>query len=309
MQIGLMIEGQIGLNWERWSRILSAAEDLGFQCVFRSDHFVNPTPPDMDSLELWVSLTYAAAQTKRIEFGSLVAPTTFRHPSMTVRMAAAVDDLSSGRLIFGLGAGWNEREHKAFGVPFYDKPTRFAMLTDALEITSRLLRSSDHVSYQGQHFSLDQAILLPRPKRPTPILIGGNGMNKTLPLAAKYADEWNGVYINPAAYKERTTRLDQLLTEQGRNPADVKRSLMHGSVLADDEGELRRILQEENNTTPDAARERGMLVGSPADWVDQLGKFAEAGVQRIMIQWLDLDDLAGIERVATQVLPHFKPVS
>ncbi|KAB2853821.1 MAG: LLM class flavin-dependent oxidoreductase, partial [Anaerolineae bacterium] len=111
-QIGIMIEGQHDLNWARWKKLLQAAEDFGFQCVFRSDHFTNANPPDYDSLELWVSLTYAATHTKKIEFGPLVTPVTFRHPSMTVRMAAQVDDLSGGRLVLGMGAGWQEREHR-----------------------------------------------------------------------------------------------------------------------------------------------------------------------------------------------------
>src|SRR5262249_41403068 len=117
-QIGLMLEGQAGLNWKRWEHILKAAEEYGYQCVFRSDHFTID-PPDEDSLETYVSLTYAASHTRRIEFGPLVSPTTFRHPTMTVRMAAAIDDLSEGRMILGLGAGWHEREHTQFGIPFY----------------------------------------------------------------------------------------------------------------------------------------------------------------------------------------------
>ena len=121
--IGIMIEGQDGLNWTRWKRLIQSAEDFGYQCVFRSDHFTNASGVDKDSLELWVSLAYAAAHTERIEFGPLVTPVTFRHPSMTVRMAAAVDDLSGGRLVLGMGAGWQEREHKKFGVPFYNFPT------------------------------------------------------------------------------------------------------------------------------------------------------------------------------------------
>ena len=141
-QIGLMIEGQMGLNWERWDRLLALAERAGFQNVFCSDHIVDPEPPDQDSLELWAALTYAAAKTKRIEFGPLVSPVTFRHPVMALRQAAAVDDLSAGRLVFGLGAGWNEREHENFGIGFYNFKTRFAQLTDALEITRRLLDES-----------------------------------------------------------------------------------------------------------------------------------------------------------------------
>ena len=146
MQIGLMVEGQNGLNWERWERILTTAEQLGFQCVFRSDHFTNPSEPDLDSLELWTSLTYAATKTSRIEFGPLVAPVTFRHPSMTVRIASAIDDLSGGRLVLGLGAGWQEREHRLFGVPFHDFKTRFEMFTDALYMTTELYRSKGPVT-------------------------------------------------------------------------------------------------------------------------------------------------------------------
>src|SRR5690606_30041363 len=104
MQIGIMLEGQMGLNWAHWKTILQTAEDFGFQHVFRSDHFTNPQPPDMDSLELWVSLTYAASHTERVELGPMVAAVTFRHPVMTARMAAHIDDLSNGRLVLGLGA-------------------------------------------------------------------------------------------------------------------------------------------------------------------------------------------------------------
>src|SRR3954463_2031621 len=110
-EIGIMVEGQNGMNWSRWKRIARAVEDAGFVGLFRSDHYTNPDPPDLDSLELWVSLTWLAANTKRIVFGPVVSPVSFRHPTMTARMAAAVDDLSGGRLILGLGAGWQEREH------------------------------------------------------------------------------------------------------------------------------------------------------------------------------------------------------
>lgn len=311
-QIGIMIEGQDGLNWSRWQRLLAAAEDLGYQCVFRSDHFTNASGQDKDSLELWVSLTYAATHTQRIEFGSLVAPTTFRHPAMTARMAAQVDDLSGGRLVLGLGAGWQDREHNKFGIPFYDFPTRYAMLQDALEITARLLLTDAAVSYQGEHFSLEDAQLLPRPARPggPPILIGGNGPTRTLPLAARYADEWNAVYLPAETYKERNTLLNDYLKENGREPGDVKRSLMTGTVLAYDEADLKRRIDERNartggSHTAESLRERGLIVGTPSMWVDQLGVLVEAGVQRFMLQWLDQDDIDGLEIVARDVLPHF----
>src|SRR5262245_50991357 len=239
VQIGLMLEGQSGLTWARWRRILDAAESLGYQCVFRSDHFTIQ-PPDEESLEAWVSLTFAATYTRRIEFGTLVSPITFRHPTMLVRMSSAVDDLSNGLLVFGLGAGWNEREHKQFGIPFPDKKTRFAMLEDGLTITRRLLHEDGPVTYQGKHFSLNGAVLLERPKRAggPPILIGGNGRERTMPLAAHFADEWNGVFLSAKDYKERNAHLDRLLEREGRPPTSVKRSLMTQVIFAEDEEAL-----------------------------------------------------------------------
>jgi F420-dependent oxidoreductase-like protein len=301
-QIGIMIEGQDGLNWERWSRILETGEASGYQCVFRSDHFTNASGEDKDSLELWVSLTYAAIQTKRIEFGSLVAPTTFRHPSMTARMAVQVDNLSGGRLVLGLGAGWQEREHRKFGIPFYDFPTRFEMLNDALEITTRLLDSDTHVTYQGKHFSLEDAVLLPRPKRRTPILIGGNGPTRTLPQVAQYAQEWNAVFIDRNTYRERASELDRLLAERGRTPGDVKRSLMTRVIYGRDEGELQRLL---NGGDAAQMRERGLIVGTKEQVIDEIGQWVEAGIERFMLQWLELDDLDRMEAMAKDVLPVF----
>lgn len=303
--IGLMLEGQMGLTWDRWRRVLEAADVMGFQCVFRSDHFTNPNPPDMESLEAWVSLTYAASHTSRIEFGTLVSPVTFRHPSILVRMAAAIDDLSGGRLVFGMGTGWQDREHHNFGVPFPEQSVRYEMLRDELEIVSRLLTSDEPVSYEGKHFSLDGAVLLPRPQRAggPPILIGGNGPKRTLPLAAEFAEEWNGVFIDPATFRERSMLLDELLAKRQRAPGDVKRSVMTKIDYARDDAELDRI---KAGRSLDELRGGGKTIAGTASMViDQIGAYVDAGVERIMLQWLALDDLDGIEALARDVLPHF----
>ena len=128
MDIAIMIEGQNGLNWPRWKQIVRLVEDLGFAGLYRSDHFTNADPADIDSLELWVSLTWLAGNTERIEFGPLVTPFSFRHPAHTARMAGAVDDLSGGRLTLGLGAGWQDREHEKFGFPLLDRLLRHPLL-------------------------------------------------------------------------------------------------------------------------------------------------------------------------------------
>lgn len=310
-QIGLMIEGQHGLNWQRWQRILDVAEKGGYQCVFRSDHFTNPTPPDMDSLELFVSLTYAATHTQRIELGSLVAPVTFRHPTMTLRQAAQIDDLSGGRLVLGLGAGWQAREHNNYGIPFYDFKTRFDRLTDALEITQRLLTQEEPVTFTGKHIGVKDAVLLPRPKRKTPILIGGNGPRRTLPLAARYADEWNGVFITLDTYRERMQRLDELIDAAGRNPRDVKRSIMGPIYWARDEAALKQLLAGFSRRfggrelAVEDAQNMGVFAGTSAQIVDQLGRYVDAGCQRFMLQITQYDDLEPVEVWAEEILPAF----
>jgi alkanesulfonate monooxygenase SsuD/methylene tetrahydromethanopterin reductase-like flavin-dependent oxidoreductase (luciferase family) len=165
MDIAIMIEAQNGLTWPRWKNLAAAVEDLGFAGLYRSDHFTNAQPPDMESLELWVSLTWLASHTKRIEFGPLVSPVSVRNPVLTARMASAVDDLSGGRLTLGLGAGWQEREHEMFGFDLLDMKSRFDRFEEGLEVVTRLLKSDSPVNYAGKYYQLRGATLLPHPAR------------------------------------------------------------------------------------------------------------------------------------------------
>jgi len=301
MDIAIMIEGQNGLNWPRWQRIARAVEDLGFAGLYRSDHFTNSNPPDIDSLELWTSLTWLASHTRRIEFGPLVSPVSFRDPRMTARVARDVDDLSNGRLTLGLGAGWQEREHSHFGYDLLELSKRFARFQEGLEVVSRLLRSGEPVSFSGEFYRLQDAVLMPRPQRRggPPILIGGVGAQRTLPLVARYADEWNAVYIPAARFAELGTKLDGLVARQGRQPQDVRRSLMTGLVFGLDEDEVMRKLRGRDATQ---LKERGLVVGTPLEIKSQLNRLVEVGVQRVMLQWLDLDDVSGLEALAKAVL-------
>lgn len=310
MEIAIMIEGQDGLTWPRWQRLAEAVEALGFVGLYRSDHYTNANPPDKASLELWVSLTWLASHTRRIEFGPLVSPVSFRHPTMTARMASAVDDLSRGRLVLGLGAGWQVREHNHFGWDLLDMEQRFVRFEEGLEVVTRLLQSDAPVDFDGHYYRLREAILLPRPHRPggPPILIGGNGPNRTLPLVARYAAEWNAVYIPPARFTELNRRLDELLSLVGREPQTVRRSLMTGTLFGRDEVEVAAKLKARNRTARDL-RNIGVAVGTGSAIVDQLSQWEDAGVQRIMLQWLDLDDLDGLEALAGAVLPHFRPAT
>ncbi len=298
-----MIESQNGLTWPRWQNIAAAVEDLGFAGLYRSDHFTNANPPDTESLELWTSLTWLAAHTKRIEFGPLVSPVSFRHPALTARMAAAVDDLSGGRLTLGLGAGWQEREHSLFGFDLLDLKSRFNRFEEGLEVITRLLKSDAPVTFDGKYFQLREATLLPRPVRPggPRILVGGNGEKRTMSLVAKYADEWNAVFLPPQEFARLNIRLDELLKAAGREPRSVRRSMMTGLRFGRTRKELDARLSARNQTAEEL-RKRGVVVGVGEEVVEQLKGLQEAGLQRVMLQWLDLDDLDGLEALAKAVL-------
>jgi len=303
IEVAIMIEGQNGLNWPRWQRLAQAVEALGFAGLFRSDHFTEAQPPDLDSLELWVSLTWLASHTQRIAFGPLVSPVSFRHPAMTARMAAAVDDLSRGRLVLGLGAGWQEREHANFGFDLLGEAERFVRFEEGLKIIQGLLRGGAPLDFQGTYYHLHDAVVLPHPARAggPPILIGGNGAKRTLPLVARYADEWNAVFIPAKRIAELNARLNELLAARQRPISAVRRSLMTGCIFGRDEAGLRRRLDGRNQAE---LTERGMVAGTPSAIVEQLGTLAGIGIYRVMLQWLNPDDLDGIEALADTVLPQ-----
>jgi F420-dependent oxidoreductase-like protein len=275
--ISIQVEGQNGLTWARWIALATEVEELGFAGLFRSDHFTNARGPDLDSLELIVSLTWLAANTRRIHFGPLVAPLSFRDPRMLARQAAALDDLSGGRMILGLGAGWQEREHTTFGYDLGDVPTRMARFAEGLELVTRLVRDEEPVTFDGAYFQTREARLLPRPERPggPRLLIGGNGAKRTLPLAARYADIWNALFMPVEDFHALSTQLDDLLHAAGRKPEDVRRTIMLPlSFDPRDEDEVRR----------------------------QIAAYREAGAEELIFQWLALDDLEGLRVFARSAL-------
>ena len=303
MDIAIMIEGQNGLTWSRWQNLAAAVEDLGFAGLYRSDHFSNATPPDKESLELWVSLTWLASHTRRIEFGPLVSPLTYRHPVLTARMAAAVDDLSGGRLTLGLGAGWQEREHSMFGFDLLALKPRFDRFEEGLEVITRLLKTQVPVSYEGQYFRLHEAALLPPPLRlgGPRLLIGGNGEKRTMSLVAKYADEWNAIFALPAELSRLNTRMDGLLLAVGRQPSSLRRSMMTGLRFATTTKDLDAQLSARGQTVAEL-RQRGFVIGVGEEIKEQLTELEKTGLQRLMLQWLDLDDLQGLSALAKAVL-------
>jgi alkanesulfonate monooxygenase SsuD/methylene tetrahydromethanopterin reductase-like flavin-dependent oxidoreductase (luciferase family) len=295
-----MIEGQEGLNWERWRHICHDADTLGFAALRRSDHFFSVMGvDDRDCIECWTSLALAAEWTKRVEIGPMVSPMTFRPPALLARMAAAVDLLSGGRLILGVGAGWYEAEHAAFGIPFPSQKERF----DNLESGIRVL----HDTWQKSN---------PKPTRNSiPLLIGGKGERRTLPLVAREAAEWNYSTLDADVYAQRRDVLDANCRDIGRDPASIRRSIMVGFIIGRNRKELReRALKAREIVAPpriqsndaDAILEEQRskwFVGEPAEIVEQLQEHIALGVQLFMLQHFLLDDRDALELLAQEVAP------
>ena len=314
MRVGLMVEGQNGLTWERWSHILALAERLGFPTVFRSDHFF--IGPQRDSLEAYLSFVVAARETRSLRFGPLVTPVTFRHPVNVARMAAQIQNLSGGRFVLGLGAGWNEAEHRAYGIPFPPIGERFDRLEEAIRLTKLLWTETD-ARFEGRFYRLEGANMLPKPSPLPPILIGGGGERRTLKLVARYADEWNAVNLSPEAYRAKLSALERHCEAERRDPATIRKSMMAFAIIGPD----LRALDHATKTIMTmfgapagmsladfraAARARGLIVGGTDEVVDRLGQLAELGVEEVQLQHFDFDSDEVPEYIAAEIVPRVR---
>jgi F420-dependent oxidoreductase-like protein len=313
--IGIMIEGQEGLTWERFFRLAQAVEDLGFESLFRSDHL---TAIDGDSkrasLALWPSLAALAARTRRLRFGPLVCSITFHHPALLAKNAAAVDQLSGGRFELGLGAGWYVNEHRKFGVPYPPYAARLEMLDEGAQVIQALWAGGP-VSFNGKHFSLAEAETYPLPvQRPMPFIMGGKG-EKTLRLVAKYASEWNCSYVGLPVFVAKSRELDDDCRAIGRDPAAVRRALMLPFVIGSDAAAVQGRINAQRATFPKLPADlegwtaAGFLGGSPAQLLDQLQQWAAAGCTRFMLQHNDLDDTDSLRLLANELMPHLSELT
>jgi F420-dependent oxidoreductase-like protein len=310
MKVGIMIEGQEGLTWERWFRLAQAAEDLGYESLCRSDHLTGlGGASKRPSLETWTSLTALATRTKRIRFGPLVSPLTFYHPALLAKMAAAVDDLSGGRLDLGLGAGWNEHEHTMFGVPFLTLKERL----DRLEAGARLIRSLEQgepVTLKQPHFPLEKAESFPLPpKGRYRIVIGGRGEKRTLKIVAEFADEWNVTRVDLPGFTKRRQVLAEHCRAFGREPESIARSLMVPCAIGRDASEVAGRIANMRAIFPALPADEAawhaasFLAGSPERVIADLKAWKQAGLQRVMLQTLDQEDIPGLELFAREVMP------
>jgi F420-dependent oxidoreductase-like protein len=312
-KLGVMIEAQEGLSWDRWNRIVDAAERLGFDSVWRSDHLFSVMGvPERETLALWPSLTAVAHRSERLEFGQLVSPVTFRHPVHLAFDAISLHQLSGGRYWLGVGAGWNEREHAAFGFDLPPLKARMDRFEEALRVMTGLF-SGEPVTFDGQHYQLSQAQHQPAAK--VPIVIGGRGERRTLRLVAAYADEWNITSIARDEYPAKVEVLKRHCDAVGRDLSSIRRSLMTGHIIGRHQAEIEQraariqaIIPAVRDLTPSAVIERfrgnGWLVGTPDEVVEEIRARAAQGMERFMLQTHDQDDIEVLELIASEVLPH-----
>jgi F420-dependent oxidoreductase-like protein len=289
VRLELMIEGQEDVTWAHWVALARACEEHGVGTLFRSDHYLSVEGhEERGSLETWTTLAGLAAITTRLRFGVLVSPATFRHPSVLAKTVAAVDHISGGRVDLGLGAGWNEREHEAYGFEFPPLGARLDMLEEQLEVVCGAWADGPF-SFSGTHYRLVALDALPKPvQRPhPPIIIGGGAKPRTARLAARFADEYNTVFATPGECAERRAVCEQAWRDAGRDPATLTFSVMVPWAMS---------------TDADAASAGGDsaevgIAGTFDEAVERLRAYRNAGVDRIMLQHRRHDDVAAIAAI------------
>jgi F420-dependent oxidoreductase-like protein len=314
MRFALMIEPQQGMSYGDQVAVAKRAEANGFDALFRSDHYASfPGPAGMPTTDAWTVLAGLARETDRIGLGALVSPVTFRHLGNFAKVVTTVDEMSGGRVEVGVGAGWNDLEHRQYGLPFPPINERADLLEDQLAVLHGLWGEPDGWSFQGHVVRVEDALFRPRPVavpgRPTgpngtprpKIITGGEGSPRGLRIAARWSDEFNLSSTAPAAAAATFARLDEACRAIGRDPSELARSAMAGVLVGrtDDEVRARQAAllaalgEDEGEDWLDERRER-WVVGTAEAARAMVGRYAEAGVERIMLQdfipW-DLDHI------------------
>lgn len=310
MDLCLMIEGQEGVTWPQWEALGLACEEHGIPELFRSDHYLNLAGiPDRGSLDAWGTLCGLAAVTSTVRLGTMVSPATFRHPSLVAKMVTTADQISGGRVDLGLGAGWHEREHDAYGFPFGSTRRRMDVLEEQLQVVLGNW-GAEPFSFSGEHYTLHELDAQPKPvQRPhPPLIIGGSGGRRSAELAARFGDEYNTPFAAGDELRRRRARVMEACEQAGREMLPF--SLMTGIVIGSDEADLRdraRRLKE---------RSAGFdgLSEAPPEWIvgtidraaEQLLKLREAGVDRVMCQQLLHDDLDAVALLGEELAPKVR---
>ena len=309
VDLRIFTEPQQGATYDQILAVAKAAEDGGFDAFFRSDHYlhmgdVSGLPGSTDA---WVTLAGLARETKRIRLGTLVSPATFRLPGVLAIEVAQVDAMSGGRAELGLGAGWFEGEHEAYGIPFPGTKERFDRFEEQLAVVTGLWSTpeGEKFSFEGQHYQLSDSPALPKPvQSPMPLIVGGGGKRRTPQLAARYATEFNIGFVDVPDVAAAYERVRSTCAEEGRDPASLTYSVALTTVCGSDDAQLAARARA-NRQDVDRLRTTG-LAGTPDEIVDRLGRYAEVGATRAYLQIYDFDDLGMIELIAERVLPQLR---
>jgi len=304
MELRIFTEPQQGASYEDLLRVARTAEDAGYDAFFRSDHYLAmggdglPGPTDA-----WVTLAGLARETNRIRLGTLVTAGTFRLPGVLAISVAQVDAMSGGRVELGLGTGWYEQEHTAYGIPFPPLRERFDRLEEQLQVVTGLWEADGPFTFRGEHYELVDSPALPKPtQRPRPpIIVGGGGAKRTPRLAASYADEFNLPFASVEATTAQFGRVREACQATGR---ELVLSAAQVLCCGRDEAQVAQRAAAIGRE-PAELRENG-LAGTPDEVVQKIGRFAEAGATRLYLQVLDLSDLDHLELVAAEVAPRLR---
>ncbi|HEY1988088.1 MAG TPA: LLM class F420-dependent oxidoreductase [Acidimicrobiales bacterium] len=313
MELRIFTEPQQGASYDQQVRVAQLAEQLGFDAFFRSDHFL--AMGDTDGLpgptDAWITLAGIARETSRIRLGTLMTSATFRLPGLLAVAVAEVDAMSQGRVELGLGSGWFDGEHTAYGIPFPPLGERFQRLEEQLAIITGMWAcpSGDRFSFHGDHYQLEDCPALPKPvQRPgPPVLIGGHGPKHTPRLAATYGAEVNVPFVSEDDTAVQFRRSKAVCESIGRDPGSLVCSAAQVVCCGRDEAELVRRAAEIGRSV-DELRQNG-LCGTPDEVVKKLASFANVGTDRMYLQFLTLDDLEHLELIGAEVLPHAAQLS
>jgi F420-dependent oxidoreductase-like protein len=301
----VFVEPQQGASYSDQLAVAQAAESLGFSAFFRSDHYLamsgDGLPGPTDS---WVTLGGIARETSTIRLGTLVTSATFRHPGPLAISVAQVDEMSGGRVEFGIGTGWFEKEHLAYAIPFPPLRERFARLTEQLELITGLWTApaGETFDYAGAHYAVNDSPALPKPvQRPhPPIIVGGSGAKKTPRLAATFADEYNVPFASLDTITTQFDRVREAVDAVGRPADSMIYSASFVVCAGRDEAEIAKRAAAIGREV-DELRSNSPLAGTPGQIVDQLGPYAEIGLRRVYLQLLDMSDLDHLQLFADEV--------
>ena len=311
MRFALMIEGQMGLSYEDQLAIVRRAESAGFEAFLRSDHYQSfPGPEDAPTTDAWAVLAGLARDTARIGLGVLVSPVMYRLPGNFAKVVTTVDEMSGGRIEVGMGAGWNEPEHRQHGFPFPPIEVRAEMLEEAVQVVRGLWAEPDGWSFSGKHYRIDGAVFHRKPGRPLNLILGGGGSPRSMRLAARYAGEFNLTSSRPDQAAEKYAYLDEACRAIGRDPSSLVHSAMIGVLVAANEADLRRrevemleaIGPEEAADEWYSERRARWIIGTPEDAREAVRRFASAGVERIMLQDFLPRDLEMIDVMGAELI-------